>query len=670
MNLNYADKFFHWWSVAPVMRCFIPFVCGVFCFQFGQSFFWLILFCSFSLFFLHRFTDQLDSTNQNLFLLCTLLLFFLLGKEWSFQWYRHEPVPNLSYDGVFHGKVRSFKLKEKWSQIILDQVLVVRETNNRQEIKGGVVLYVKHIDERYLAGDELVFQGNIEPVRAQKIPLSFDFKKYLWTKNIYFQSYISNQKVCKISSKPGRFVETLRTRISQVIERHLTTDQTKAVAKALLLGQKDDLDQSIKDAYRDAGAMHVLAVSGLHVGIIASVFLLFLFPLRYYKPERIRYLRITAIGAIWVFAYICNWSPSVSRAAIMLSVFLFGTSFFESYVGLNVLAIAGFILLLYHPKYVYDIGFQFSFLAVLGILLSYSALVEFVHFGHKLFRYVWRLVALTLSAQLFLFPLLLYYFHQFPLYFIPNSIVAVFAVFVIISTSFVIVAYDLVFQSTFFLSNFLEFCIDGLNRILTFTSSLPVSTIDDIWIDKFQLLILFLVSVCICMFLVSRQSMWLGLSFFCIFLFVIANGITKIQKESHDYLILYAERMDNIDFVRNHSLYRFVGRRHGEKANNYESLAVSSYFDTDSTIVVKMDSIFKTSALHFYRGILALEDSIVLILSNANVDFVLSLRPSCFDLVVANCQNQDLEMIIERHKVNKVILQCESTNPSGRIIRI
>ena len=398
-----------------MLRYFIPFGLGIGCyFTIDRSLWWYFISNLFLLVYLHLFTSQLENKPRVLFTVAGLSCIFLLGNQWSYYRYGNETGQTETvYKGLFEAKVASFKIGESWNQLRIKNISVVQMRDSTvKQLLGSAILRIKKTDQIYTVGDGIVFKGSLKPIDDPVNPKAFDFKKYWWVKDVYFQSFVEPEDIKRVHVAELHWVQRIRNRVKRVIAGNLKLEESRAIAQALLIGDKSELKSEVKQVYSKTGTMHVLAVSGLHVGIVASILIFILYPIRIIKPEIKKYIDLCALVGVWLFAYICNWSPSVTRAAIMISFLLVGLAIFENYYGLNIWAAAGFILLIYHPKYIFDVGFQFSFLAVLGILMCYRPIVRYYYSPNKIGYYLWKMTAITLSAQVFLIPLLIYYFHK------------------------------------------------------------------------------------------------------------------------------------------------------------------------------------------------------------------------------------------------------------------
>lgn len=200
-------------------------------------------------------------------------------------------------------------------------------------------------------------------------------------------------------------------------------DEELAVVSALTIGDKSELTPELKAVYSAAGTSHVLALSGLHVGILSGILYFLLCPLRRVKGGRI-FQSLAVVSVLWIFAFISGLSPSVVRAVTMCSLYLVASVFVENgFCGFFSLSFTAFLMLIYNPMYLFDISFQLSFIAVLSIILFYPIISEWVKSERKPVRYIWNAMSVSLAAQLGTLPFVLYYFGTFPTYFLMANLI-------------------------------------------------------------------------------------------------------------------------------------------------------------------------------------------------------------------------------------------------------
>lgn len=271
--------------------------------------------------------------------------------------------------------------------------------------------------------DNLLVKLSTQLIENRNNPGEFDVKNYWNRKNIFGMGFIGSQDYVILTSANFPFYERWRNGVEgwlhEALVDHLNGDQL-AIAKALILGDKSLLSPELKKSFSSAGAMHVLAVSGLHVGIIVEllIFLLGRFPRVISKKQAM----LLTLGIIWIYVAIIGFPASVVRAGFMFSFLVVGRLIGRSASSLNMLLLSGFIMLVINPLWIFDIGFQLSYLAMLGILLYYQPISKLFHIGNKWLRKVWEGTSVGLAAQLFTLPFTLYYFHQFPNYFLFTNV--------------------------------------------------------------------------------------------------------------------------------------------------------------------------------------------------------------------------------------------------------
>lgn len=246
---------------------------------------------------------------------------------------------------------------------------------------------------------------------------SFDsvYKNYYSNKEIFGKQYAYNIKILDRTLRFRYQIATIRDNISKRISDIDTSkNQATAIMQSVTVGDKIELSNDTKNVYKNAGASHLLAISGLHVGIIYAILNTILFGLR--GSKRGRYTKFAIETSIlWTFATLSGFSPSVMRAVIMFTLFSFGETSFERKNSLNILLASAFLILAFDPKAVFDISFQLSYLAMIGIITLYKPIVSLIKTRTKIGRWAWQMFVITTTAQITTIPVVLYYFKQFSL---------------------------------------------------------------------------------------------------------------------------------------------------------------------------------------------------------------------------------------------------------------
>ena len=292
----------------------------------------------------------------------------------------------------------------------------------------ALVLVYHQMEEALYPGQVIWVPANPEPVAPPSFPDEFNYKRFLAAKGIHFRQFLG-KKLQVLPLKPSNelnfAMEHLRHYFAGVIDQYVQRPESKQIALALLLGQKESLGKEVKQAYSATGTQHILAVSGLHVGIIYSILLL---PLSFFK-QKVQLLQksylVLVLGLIWIYALMTGFSPSVVRAVVMFSLVTLGQMRKRKPSIWNILAFSALLLLVLDPAIQTDLGFQLSYLAVAGIVGLQPILLRMWAPSNRVLDYFWQMATVTLAAQLITSPLTLHYFHTFPTYFLVANLLIV-----------------------------------------------------------------------------------------------------------------------------------------------------------------------------------------------------------------------------------------------------
>jgi len=348
----------------------------------------------------------------------------------------------------------------------------------------------------------------------------FDYVEYLHNHGIYATTFVAYEHWIpwKVNTESLSYVDRLRISALalryKIYERYKTlglSDQELAVITAMTLGDKSSLSSETKENYSVSGASHVLALSGLHLGIIYAILSLLTLGGRFRRVSQ-----LVIVIAIWTYVFIVGLSLSVVRSALMLTVFSFVTMLGRSNVSINTLSLAAIIMLLVNPANMYDVGFQMSFLAVLFILLLYKSLFSLLpeRYSHNIVcRWVWGMVSVSLSAQIGVAPLVAYYFGRFSVYFLLTNFIVVPAATVILYATVILLVFYPLPQIQGLIAKGMTYFVGYLNDILMNISSLPYSSIEELHPNLIQLFCVYVFIAAMYVVLVQVRKM-LSISLF------------------------------------------------------------------------------------------------------------------------------------------------------------
>jgi len=382
---------------------------------------------------------------------------------------------------------------EQTNNILRFRVRVVSGYQHSKQIKlSGQLLVALKVDSlrpiHLKYGDELIISAKYDEVEPPYNPGEFNFKYWMASHNIYQQIFTDQAHVLKTNHNIGitiiKFALDLREKQIFKYRRLIKNEEAFAVASTLILGYRADLSKETLAAYSKTGTIHALSVSGSHVAIIFFLldFLLIWLNKKWYL-KIIRFILICSF--IWTYALITGLSPSVVRAAIMISIFITAKTFAKNKNGYNTLAFAAFCQLLYNPFSIWDVGFQLSYVSVFGLIYLQPKIYKWIYVKNKWLNKIWELIALSLAAQLVTFPLCIYYFHQFPVYFLIGNLFISIPLILIM-----VLGIAVLFPFMSGLSPVFEWIIVSTNSVLKWMADLPYSTLSSVWINLTGLILL------------------------------------------------------------------------------------------------------------------------------------------------------------------------------------
>lgn len=319
-------------------------------------------------------------------------------------------------------------------------------------------------------------QANVEVIKNKGNPGEFDIEHYYAGKGIYYTAFLSEKEgVRMVKTAEIAFlqqVEKLQEKWGNTFDSFLKEDES-SLAKALILGDKKYIESDVKKDFSRSGAMHLLAVSGLHVGIIYMILLFVMKSFSKYISSKTAVILVVVL--LWFYAFLSGFTPSVIRATFLFTVLSFSTIFSKNNNALNSLFFSAFVLLLIQPSYIFDIGFQLSYLAMIGIILFNQKVTSLINSKYKLIDFLWKGTAIGISAQITTAPLSLFYFHQFPNYFILTNLVLIIGAGLLLSLGILsLIVFPISIVNVFVFSVF-GISLTGLLIFVNFIGELPYS---------------------------------------------------------------------------------------------------------------------------------------------------------------------------------------------------
>ena len=418
------------------------------------------------------------------------LLFIVLG---SLFYSQYNKQPRFYSSGKFIATVlETSEEKPNSYKSLLQLDAVVRNDSVIPSTEKVLVYFEKtQVAKQLQPGNTILFEKAPEQIENNGNPFEFDYKAYLSRKKIYRRIYLAQTDWLQgenHQSSPKTIAEEYRNKLLAIYHRYDLGEQQTEILSALTLGYKRGLDPETKRIFSSAGAMHVLAVSGLHVGILFGVFTLLFGFIRKQKYGKLLFVMLGLL-VLWSYAFITGLSPSVMRAATMFSLVCIATNINRRPNIYNTLSFSAFVLLILNPNNLFEVGFQLSYAAVFGIVFLQPKLSKLWPVKNKILKFFWTLLSVSIAAQIATFPITSFYFNQFPSYFWLSNLVVIPAVFILICSGILL----LIFSTVPFISNFIALITQWiLNSIYIFLANiedLPFA-VAEISLTKLQLLFL------------------------------------------------------------------------------------------------------------------------------------------------------------------------------------
>lgn len=565
------------WRHIPILRFLLPFIIGIFCYvEFGWGVSPFIIFLALGLptvlSFHFYFEQHINRPLQQVVSILALVLFCAIGYvlTWSYQ-QLHYPAHFAHSTSASELLVRIKNNPEQKAKSISCQVELISalDSTNQIEIAGEAQLYIEtdSLSKQLQYGDYLLVANQLNKVTPPKNPHQFNFKKYYAQRNIYHQGYIRSgmwratgqNKTMWLLEVAYKWQGYLKEKFAIYFE----DEAVRGVAQAIVFGYKDDLDDEWMEAFSKTGTIHVLAVSGLHVGIIYIL----LSGLLLMKRSKGRALKIkSAIILLFLFAYclLTGFAPSVSRASIMFGVVVVAKAYQRRSNIYNTLSFACFLLLAINPYNLYNVGFQFSFLAVVGIVYYKDSFRRRIPVSSYLGDKIVTLLSVSLAAQITTFPIGLYYFHQYPNLFMISNLIVIPCITVILYLGIgfiVVVSFSAVLAK--FCASLMTLYIDFIARVVHYIQDIPYAFFEDVHITYWQMLSIygFILAATIARKLESKVAAVAAISFVVLFLLADYRYEESLPKNEvvlfdvgRDFLAGFREG-DKITFVASQGVY-------------------------------------------------------------------------------------------------------------------
>lgn len=513
--------------------------------------------------------------------------------------------------------------------------------------------------------------SKIIPNSIPKNPSQFDYGKYLERQKVYAQIYTDSTSIRKLQTEKTLHYYTykIRNRILENLRKSGFSEDELTIFHALILGQQQDISPEILQAYQYAGAVHILSVSGLHV---AYIYLFLNFILKFipnHRKGKILKLSILLLS-LWGFALLAGLAPAIVRAVTMFSFVSVG-AFLNRNTGIMYsLVISMLLILLCNPSFLFDVGFQLSYLALFFIVWTKPMMDKFYNPTNKIKKYVWDIITVSFSAQIGVLPLSLYYFNQFPTLFVITNLLVLFPLSIFMVYGVILSVLAFFGMTNFHLSKIMEYGIKYINEISFQVAEYESFVFRDVPFNVYMLLGWYVVIFSFFIWLNNRKYQSLIAVFLGVVVLQTVYIFNKIDIKNSDEFIVF-----------NKSRTTLLTER---KANQISVFTNDSLSENDYLIksykVGSFSKIIKTDSLqNFYysngKKILLIDNSsvynadlsadVVLLVGSPKINLERFLKDHKPEIIIADASNYKSYVQLWKQTCQKYKIRFHSTYENG-----
>jgi competence protein ComEC len=517
-------------------------------------------------------------------------------------------------------------VKEK--SIKVDGIIEAMTQNGiTQKANGKLLIYFSKDDSivppKY--GDKILIYGGLQIIKNAGNPGGFNYSRYMVFQQTLHQVYLKKDKFILLNehdeNKLYSFIFWARQAVINTLQKYIVGNKkVSGIAEALLIGYKEDLDKDIVQAYSNTGVVHIIAISGMHLGLIYLGLVWLFSKLPFIKRSAITRVMLI-LGCLWLFSLITGASASVLRSAVMFTCIIIGKEFFKQASIYNSLASSAFLLLCYNPFLLWDVGFQLSYFAVGGIVWLQKPIQNLYYTKNKALQYVWEMCSITIAAQILTLPICIYYFHQIPTTFLFTNLICVPLSSAILFAEVALVVCAIFPPVTMFLGKFIYVLTWCMNALIDFFNKLPLSLLDKIYATAFTTWALYGFVFLLAGALLRKSKKLMKIALVCLLIFVGIWAYGKIQLMQQQKMIVYnVSRHTAIDFVSTNK-YWFYGddefKQEGVLQNfNLKPARVSMQVEESADTLKSLTN--KDRLWQFYNKSIMIIDSAVLFETTTN----------------------------------------------------
>lgn len=551
------------WKKAPFLRLMLPVLSGILFEYYGNiklpeiiygGIIVLVLFIAFS--FLPEALRYRFRWLQGILISMFLVIFGLLitwqkdirnHKNWYGNNYNNQSFLIATINEPPVEKAKSYKA--------IAAVETYIANDSQRTVQGKILLYFAKdsFAKQLKYGDQIIIGKKWQPIKNSGNPGAFNYSQYLAFQQIFDQCYLKKQDwVLLKRNKASLFKNILfntRDYVVKTIDKYIIGSNESALAKAMLIGYRVDLDKDLVQAYSNAGVVHLIAISGLHLALVYGILFWITLQIPFFKKSKAIQL-VTILFCLWFFAFLTGASPSVLRAAVMFSFISVGAIFNKRASIYNSLCVSAFVLLCFDPFLLWNVGFQLSYLAVLGIVILQKAIYSWLYFKNKILDVSWKMASVSIAAQIFTVPLCFYYFHQLPLLFLIANLIAIPLATVALWGCILLLMVSPISVLSVYIGKLVTIFFWLMNHSILLINTLPFVLWSNVFISASDTILLYLIFISFIYWLINKNriAFKIGLTFSLLFSIIICFNKWKSYSQ-HKMIVYNIPFHTAIDFV-------------------------------------------------------------------------------------------------------------------------
>ena len=641
----------------PFLRILLPYIMGIiFVLQWGIFSAMHVVFagCFIALlisFLFQRLHGKVTGFKKITFLICTHGFLFMLAFETSYFYNaQNDPYHYTHYVSLneqeFICTVNDLPVTtEKFVKLGVT-VNAVKLNNKWHYTKGNSIIYVKQpIVKPIVIGEDIYIESRFGIINPPGNPNEFDYKTFLENRNVFRVVYADPKKLYSIHTTDNPFSLTqlgteIKAQVVEVLRNSGLSQEAFSICSALLVGYDDEISGDVMSSFSHSGTLHVLSVSGMHTGLLYGL-IVFIFQLidkhdRYKKTKC-----VFVVALLFLFVLITGFSPSVLRAALMLTLVILGKTFYRNGNAYNTLVFSAFLLLLFNPLLIMDVGFLLSYLAVFGIMYLYPILNDLYDVKYKILRWFWSLSLMSVAATVFTLPVSLYYFHQFPVWFIFSNLIIIPLSIGLMAASFVLLLCYKVVIIKQGLAWLINMATSGMLWVAELTDNKTYGFIDHIVFTGTDVLFSGITIVLLFRIVATKSYKTVMLWFTCLIVWFSVSVFTNYKQLKEKELVVFSIKHKCAYLLRvGHTVYTHTDSLSEKEYNRYVKPYLLNY--SGLTVMNDHSNLLKCNL----KSVLNVQGSVntssiepdYLIVSN-NSPVSLTFGKQIKPLVIADCSN-------------------------------